>query len=226
MRIGDNGLTGSIPATFGNLVNLVTLGLASCSLNGPIPPQLGRLGLLENLILQLNQLECLISAELGNCTSLTIFTAAKNTLNGTIPLSSAVSLATLVLSNNSLSGVIPRNLCSNTRSLKLLMISGLGLVGEIPAELSQCRSMKQLDLSNSLINGSISYEIYGLVELTDLLLHNNSLVGSISPLDGRVLLVASWSPTHAGDTRNGAKDCLCSFVSICKWIYSHCSPML
>ncbi|KAM1484596.1 hypothetical protein TB2_035718 [Malus domestica] len=47
--------------------------------------------------------------------------------------------------------------------------------------------MKQLDLSNNLINGSIPDEIYGLVELTDLLLHNNSLVGSISPLDGRVI---------------------------------------
>ncbi|TQD91232.1 hypothetical protein C1H46_023158 [Malus baccata] len=214
MRIGDNGLTGSIPATFGNLVNLITLGLASCSLNDPIPPQLGRLGLLENLILQLNQLENLIPAELGNFSSLTIFTAAKNTLNRTIPQRSAISLATLVLSNNSHSGVVPRNLCSNTRSLELLMISGSGLVGEIPAELSQCRSMKQLDLSNNLINGSIPDEIYGLVELTDLLLHNNSLVGSISSLDGIVPLVASWSPTHTGDTGNGAKDCLCSFVSI------------
>ncbi|KAM1584511.1 hypothetical protein FF2_037419 [Malus domestica] len=146
ISLQNNGLTGSIPTTFGNLVNLVTLGLASCSFNGPIPP---RLGLLENLILQFNQLEGLIPTELGNCSSLTIFTAAKDTLNRTIP-----------------------------------------------------------------------------TELTDMLLHNNSLFGSISSLDGRVPLVASWSPTHAGDTGNGAEDCLCSFISIYKWIYNHCSPML
>ncbi|KAM1549017.1 hypothetical protein ACFX1Z_010131 [Malus domestica] len=56
----------------------------------------------------------------------------------------------------------------------------------------------------------------------------DDLVGIVNEVgsNGRVPLVASWSPTHTGDTGNGVEDCLCSFVSICKWIYSHCSPML
>ncbi|KAM1770475.1 hypothetical protein ACFX11_045411 [Malus domestica] len=156
-------------------------------LEGPIPKSVSQLGNLQSLDLSVNKLTGGIPVDFGTMSQ----------------------LATLVLSNNSLSGVIPRNLCSNTKSLELLMIPGSGLVVEILAELSQCRSMKHLNLSNNLTHGSIPDEIYGLVRLTDLLLHNNSLGGLISPLDRRVPMVALWSLTHAGDTGNGAEDYLC-----------------
>ncbi|KAF5733585.1 LRR receptor-like serine/threonine-protein kinase GSO1 [Tripterygium wilfordii] len=90
-------------------------------------------------------------------------------------------LVSLFITNNNLSGVIPRNICSNNSNLEHLILSEIQLYGEIPRELSQCKSLKQLDLSNNTLNGSIPIELYQLLNLKDLFLHNNSLVGSISP---------------------------------------------
>jgi len=85
-----NGLTGVIPSTIGNLVNLEGLYLASNQLSGEIPSSIGNLVNLNDLYLSYNQLSGEIPSSIGNL----------------------VNLIELYLSSNQLSGEIPESICN------------------------------------------------------------------------------------------------------------------
>ena len=97
LELGDNKLSGTIPAQLGNLT---------------IPSQLGNLTSLETLVLNRNRLNGMIPSQLGNLTSLEILALWGNELSGAIPsqLGNLTSLEHLVLGNNELSGAIPSQL--------------------------------------------------------------------------------------------------------------------
>lgn len=78
-------ITGPIPATLGNLNNMVTLILNNNRLSGAIPPELGGMVALERLALQRNLLTSTIPPELGGLVSLTIFTLGRNSITGEMP---------------------------------------------------------------------------------------------------------------------------------------------
>jgi hypothetical protein len=62
--LGNNQLSGPIPAELGNLTNLIALGLRNNHLSGPIPAELGALTNLTKLSLNINQLTGHIPAAL------------------------------------------------------------------------------------------------------------------------------------------------------------------
>ena len=107
--LGNNQLTGSIPAELGNLTYLQELGLYNNQLSGPIPAELGNLSNLQILRLGRNQLSGSIPAELGNLTYLQELSLHNNQLSGSIPgqLGNLTNLQSLILATNQLSGVIP-----------------------------------------------------------------------------------------------------------------------
>jgi len=63
-----------------------------------------------------------------------------------------------------------------------IRLSGVGLVGTIPAELSHFEYLEVLDLSdNAGLDGVLPYQLGRLPELTSLKVHNTGLSGSLPP---------------------------------------------
>ncbi|MCE2423099.1 MAG: hypothetical protein J4G03_07325 [Gemmatimonadetes bacterium] len=113
LNLGDNGLTGSIPAELGDLRSLTELHLSDNDLTGPIPAELGDLDSLTDLHLSDNDLTGPIPAELGDLDSLTDLHLSDNYLTGPIPayLGDLESLTDLRLHGNSgLRGPLPNAL--------------------------------------------------------------------------------------------------------------------
>ena len=156
LYLGDNQLTGEIPAELGNLVNLRRLSLHGNQLAGEIPAELGRLDSLDWLGLYSNQLTGEIPAELGRLVSLQWLRLESNQLTGEIPaeLGRLASLRELILSDNQLTGEIPAEL-GGLVSLEELYLFDNQLTGEIPAELGRLTSLRELILSDNQLTGAL-----------------------------------------------------------------------
>ena len=107
-----NRLTGTIPATLGNLAGLESLLLNRNQLTGAIPAQLGSLSNLQVLSLWENQFTGTIPVSLGNLPNLEQLYLSQNQLTGAIPtqLGNLSNLQELYLGENQLSGQIPTQL--------------------------------------------------------------------------------------------------------------------
>ena len=204
LRLGGNGLSGTIPPDLAQLINLSRLDLVFNHLTGGIPAELGLLGNLTVLSISNNQLSGNIPAQLENLTNLEVLRLGSNRLSGRIPakLGLLANLRELYLFNNHLSGGIPAEL-GQLEKLTLLwldnnrldggipgelgQLSELGelrlyanlLSGSIPAELGQLKNLKVLHLSGNELSGEIPAELGRMTNLTELLLGGNRLSGSI-----------------------------------------------
>ena len=78
-------ISGAIPSSIRNLLNLVELYLSDNNLTGTIPSNLGLLSRLSVLDLSRNSLTGLIPASLGSLAKLSLLDISSNTLSGTIP---------------------------------------------------------------------------------------------------------------------------------------------
>ncbi|CAI9097155.1 OLC1v1033513C5 [Oldenlandia corymbosa var. corymbosa] len=114
LQLDNNNFSGSeIPASYGNMSNLVKLSLRNCSLKGPIP-DLSRIPTLNYIDLSLNQLSGTISSIILS-NNMTTIDLSDNKLSGTIPtsLSRLPSLQKLSLRNNFLTGSVNVDLWQN-----------------------------------------------------------------------------------------------------------------
>jgi Leucine-rich repeat (LRR) protein len=87
----NSGLTGSLPASIGNLKQLINLILIGCSFSGEIPAEIGKLSNLVFLSLNSNKFSGRIPATIGNLSKLYWLDLADNQLTGTIPISDATN---------------------------------------------------------------------------------------------------------------------------------------
>lgn len=150
-------LTGSIPASLGNLKELRFLGLSNHGLTGGIPASLGSLSNLEYLGLSYNQLSGEIPASLGSLGRLEHLGLAHNELTGEIPasLGGLGSLETLNLGFNQLTGEIPDSLGYMT-GLDRLRLSNNRLTGRIPASFGNLTGLEQLHLDRNVLAQAVS----------------------------------------------------------------------
>ena len=111
------------------------LVLNSAGLNGPIPPELGNLTNLEDLVLEGNRLTSL-PPEIGNLSNLTSVLMSSSELAGDIPpeLGKLTNLRTLLLAHNRFTGDIPAEL-GNLTNLTYFRVIGNQLTGCVPAAL-------------------------------------------------------------------------------------------
>ena len=109
LSLGNNQLSGEMPAELGNLLSLERLSLNDNQLSGEIPAALGSLLNLQRLELDNNRLSGEIPSELGNLLNLYRLELDGNRLSGEIPaeLGSLPNLEYLFLADNRLSGEIP-----------------------------------------------------------------------------------------------------------------------
>ena len=175
-----NKLTGSVPPSLGNLVNLTTLLLYNNSLTGPIPSSLGNISGLTYLDLSYNSLTGSIPSSLGNISGLTYLDLSYNSLTGSIPssLGNLVGLTTLHLWNNSLTGPLPSTL-GNLSGLTVLDLDSNILTGSIPSSLGNLVDLTFLSLFSNSISGPIPASILSLINLRTIYLSHNALTGPI-----------------------------------------------
>jgi hypothetical protein len=155
LYLSGNQLSGNIPSSLGNLVNLDFLYLSNNHLSGKIPSSLGNLRSLENLLLSDNQLSGTIPSSIGNLESLETLNLSTNQLSGSIPsaLGKLPNLFNLYLQNNQLNGNIPSSLGNSF--LFNLYLNNNQLSGGIPSSIGNLEFLETLDLSHNKLNGKI-----------------------------------------------------------------------
>ncbi|PON79252.1 Mitogen-activated protein kinase kinase kinase [Parasponia andersonii] len=183
IKLSDNRLMGSIPASLSNCSSLQSIDFSANSITGEIPKALGELKSLQKLDLSQNQITGWIPPELGKaCNSLQEVKLANNNISGLIPssFSSCSWLQVLDFSNNNISGPLPDSLFGNLGLLESLMLSNNIISGPFPASLSSCKSLKVIDFSSNKISGSIPKDLCpGAASLEELRMPDNLIVGEI-----------------------------------------------
>lgn len=180
LHLNHNQLSGSMPGELGNLSSLRMLELYNNQLSGSIPSELGNLSSLHSLDLKLNQLSGSIPISLGKLSKLQDLNLQGNQLSGSIPseLGNLSSLRTFDLFNNQLSGSIPTSL-GNLSSLHTLYLGKNQLSGSIPSSLGNASLLRHLNLQFNQLIGSIPSSLGSLSSLGNLYLNNNQLSSSV-----------------------------------------------
>jgi Leucine-rich repeat (LRR) protein len=180
INLSGNNLTGTLPASIGNLTALTNLTLDNNDITGAIPAELFSITTLTTLNLLNNLFSGSIPKEIGNATNLINLNLSANNLSGNIPneISLLTNLDVLELYFNKLSGTIPTSLGTMT-GLVTLNLSQNQLTGSIPTQLGSMTSLNFLYLQYNQLSGSIPTELGGLTALYALELGGNQLTGSI-----------------------------------------------
>ena len=182
------------------------LGLHANQLTGAIPPELGNLSDLRQLVLSNlpaaytnYQLTGTIPPELGNLTRLELLNLGNHRLTGAVPpeLGNLASLESLWLYGNRLTGTIPPEL-GGLVSLESLSLASNRLTGTIPPELGDLVSLESLSLGNNQLTGTIPPGLGHLVSLESLWLYGNRLTGPLPPGLGNL---ASLESLNLSDNR-------------------------
>ncbi|GFY97699.1 hypothetical protein Acr_12g0002400 [Actinidia rufa] len=166
----------SLPASIGNLTELVKLSLDSNQFVGEIP-YMGSLSQVFSLSLNYNKFNRGTLPWLGKLAKISVLHLSEINLYGPIPLSLAnlTLLANLVLNSNHLTGQIPSQLMNQTQLL-VLDLSYNQLQGPIPSSFSDLKNLGVLDLSGNSLSGTVELgNILKLKNLSQLSLSDNNL---------------------------------------------------
>ena len=180
LNLENRALQGGLPPNLGQLDALTELILFGNGLTGPIPAELVQLSRLRILELGGNALTGVIPPGLGQLRELEILGLRENELTGSIPaeLPQLGRLRRLDLGANRLAGAIPPEL-GQLRNLEYLGLWLNELTGPIPAELAQLGRLRRLDLAVNRLEGAIPAELAQLDRLQELELAQNELTGPI-----------------------------------------------
>jgi gliding motility-associated-like protein/uncharacterized delta-60 repeat protein len=178
----NNNLTGTLPATIGDLTNLINLDIRSNQVAGVIPTSLGTINTLQNIILDQNLLTGIIPNSIFSLTNLKILELGGNQLTGSIPtsVSNLVNLEALGLSTNQLSGSLPTELGSLTM-LTRLQLAANQFSGNLPASIGNLVNLTEFSVFNNQLSGAVPTSLSNLVNLTGLGLSVNQFTGAVPP---------------------------------------------
>ena len=160
--------------------HVTVLDLRDNQLSGELPPELGDLRNLRELILRDNQLSGEIPPELGNLANLEVLSLVRNRLSGPIPaeFGDLAGLKELSIWGNELSGDIPSTLAKLTK-LTHFSVGYNGLTGEIPSWLGDLTNLQLINLNENELHGPIPDELKHLSRLRYIKLNRNGLTGEI-----------------------------------------------
>ena len=185
--LDDNGLNGRLPPELGNILSLVNLVLSYNGLTGPIPPELGNLANLKILNLWNNSLTGSIPPELARLAGLSELWLANNELTGPIPpgLGGMAGLREMMLEGNKLSGAIPPEF-AGLKAVEGLALGANELTGSIPPALGALPAVQTLSLWGNKLSGSIPPELGNLANVSYIALSQNELEGAVPAEFGNI----------------------------------------
>ncbi|KAG2681606.1 hypothetical protein I3760_11G153000 [Carya illinoinensis] len=199
LRILDltrNYINGSIPTSFAQLplVNLSLLG----NRISRVPPEIGDISSLEQLVLEDNLLEGPLPESLGNLSNLRRLILSGNNFTGTIPktFGNLKNLSDFRIDGSRISGKIP-DFVGNWINLTRLDMQGTDMEGPIPSSISQLTNLKELRISD-LKGSSIGFpDLKNLKKLKYLVLRkcliNSSIPNYIGELTALKILDLSFN---------------------------------
>ncbi|KAM3234823.1 hypothetical protein P3L10_014859 [Capsicum annuum] len=185
--IGDNPIKGTIPASLANISILQYVSCKRNCLEGPIPPELGKLSNLRQLGFGHNyNLIGQIPDVIFNISSLERIAVNFNNLSGTLPGTTGLhlpNLKELILRVNQIKLEFPLFI-TNVSKLEILDLSDNFFTGTIPTTLGNLRELRGLFLhSNQLTNEPREHELQFFNSLADCRMLQYLEVGS-NPLNG------------------------------------------
>lgn len=188
LALSASGLKGNLRADIGQLTELETLDLSyNKQLIGTLPPTLGSLTKLKNLILIGCNFSGDIPDELGNLVNLEFLALNSNQFSGSIPssLGKLVKVTWLDLADNQLTGTLPVSNSSQNGLDKLLAAKHFHfnqnkLTGSIPPNLfNSDMNLIHVLFDNNEFYGDIPATLGSLKYLEALRLDRNSFTGPI-----------------------------------------------
>ncbi|XVE63386.1 hypothetical protein DITRI_Ditri07aG0016200 [Diplodiscus trichospermus] len=144
MDLSGNSFEGQIQDVFGELKKLTTLRLHSCNFSGQVPITMFNLTQLKELDFSHNRLECSLPNHVTQLQLLETFSSADNLVS------------VLNFSYNNFTGPIPPSL-GNLVALESLDLSSNKLGGRIPSQLTDLTFLAVLDLSENDLVGPIPH---------------------------------------------------------------------
>ncbi|PHU16763.1 hypothetical protein BC332_12458 [Capsicum chinense] len=162
----NNNLMGNIPSEIGMLKRLQGLSLSNKKLQGHIPEAVCHLSNLVKLFLQVNELSGWIPECIGNLSMLQDLWLGSNKFLFKIPLSlwKMSGLLYLDVSQNSLEGEVPQDIGELKAILELYLYSN-NLSGVIPSRLGELLHLQYLDLSSNSFSSQIPLSFSNLISL-------------------------------------------------------------
>jgi hypothetical protein len=166
--LDDWGLSGTIPPEVGHLYMLENLILKNNpSLIGWIPVTFSHLGNLKQLALYNNNLSGVIPDIFEHTKSLKLINLENNNIHGSIPLEirHLKSLETLVLKNNRMEGIVPFTQLSST-GVKYLGLSHNRFSSRLETSINDLDTIEYLYLDHNIMRGTIPVHIGNLSHLS------------------------------------------------------------
>ncbi|MDC7995406.1 leucine-rich repeat domain-containing protein [Altibacter sp. HG106] len=152
IRMFFNNLDGTLPASIGNLDQLMVLELSFNKLHGSLPESLGKLSKLQILAFNGNELTGIVPESIANMTQLKQLHLSSNKLSGEIPaaIGTLPLLEVFNVFDNDFHGMIPAGLASNA-NLKELMVAENNFEQDSRFSAILMSKSGQLDLSDEPI---------------------------------------------------------------------------
>ncbi|XP_022136550.1 probable LRR receptor-like serine/threonine-protein kinase At1g53440 [Momordica charantia] len=170
IRLKRLNLVGVLPTAFANLTRLQELDLTYNLISGQIPREFARIPFVRLSMLG-NQLSGLIPPEIGDISSLQELVLEGNQLVGNLPenLGKLSNLRRLLLSSNNFSGSIPASY-GNLRNLTDFRIDGTNISGKLPEYIGKWTNLTTLYVQGTSMESPIPRAVSDLKRLTDLII--------------------------------------------------------
>ncbi|XP_030454418.1 receptor-like protein kinase 7 [Syzygium oleosum] len=182
LSVGDNPFDSTpFPGEILDLYELKWLYMANCSIEGEIPPGIGRLNKLFNLELSDNIITGEIPAEIGNLTDLRQLVLYNNRLTGKLPvgLRNLTKLENFDASMNFLEGDLSE--LRFLRNLVTLQLFVNDFSGQVPVEFGEFERLVNLSLYTNRLSGPLPEKLGSWAEFDFIDVSENFLTGPIPP---------------------------------------------
>lgn len=175
--------------TCNNMSHVISLNISNVPLFGTIPPEIGLLDNLENLIIFGDNITGTLPLEMSQLSSVKYVNLSYNNFSGPFPreiLLGLIKLESFDIYNNIFTGELPTEFIK-LKKLQTLHLGGNYFHGEIPEVYSHIESLKWLGLEGNSLTGKIPKSLALLPNLEELRLgYFNSYEGGIPPEFGSI----------------------------------------